>query len=84
MLEFVRQVQSAEASRGPDSCQLVAPTKLSLWWTQSKMALHHEKFWPLGRDQGKAGGLTLVFKGRIQKLHMSLPLPIHEQNVQTW
>ena len=48
------------------------------------MALHHGKFWPLGRDQGKVGGLPLLFKGRIQKLHMSLPFPVHEQNVHTW
>lgn len=48
------------------------------------MALHHGKFWPLGRDQGKVGGLPLLFKGIIQKLHMSLPFPIHEQNVHTW
>ena len=84
MLESVRQVHSAKASgaQTPANLLLHRP-KVWLWWTESKTAPHHQTFQPMGRDQGGAGGLPLLLKGRTQKLYLPLPLPSHGQNTHT-
>lgn len=85
MFEFVRQVLSTEASgaQTPSSLSL-HHSKVLLWWMQSRRAHHHHTFQPMVWGKEEAETLPLPFKGRTQKLHMSLPLPSHGQNIHTW